>query len=218
MNRASLASHFAALGDEKRLEVIEHLWLGDLTTGVLASRVDIPVNLLAHHLDVLERAGFVRRRRSDGDGRKRYVSLVEAHVPDELAPPPRRRQRVLFTCSRNSARSQLAASMFKRRTGRLAESAGVRPADVIDPRAVEVAATLGLRIEGAPRGYQDVVAIPDLIVSVCDMAGEGAPPFGGVDTLHWSVADPVSDGRMGAFERAAAEVDARVVRLAAVIG
>lgn len=217
MDRNRLARRFAALGDETRLEVVENLWVGDLTTGDLAERVGVPVNLLVHHLDILEEAALIRRRRSDGDGRRRYVSLTDSELPADLAPRPVDGGHILFTCSRNSARSQLAVSLFEKATGRVAESAGARPAVAVHPRAVEIANVMGLRMAGHPRGYSDVSTPPDLVVSVCDIAGEESSPFPGAESIHWSVPDPVSDGRAGAFRRAALEIESRVARLAGAI-
>jgi protein-tyrosine-phosphatase len=65
-----------------------------------------------------------------------------------------------------------------------------------------------------PKGYEEVTPAPDLVVSVCDKAREAGVPFS-AETLHWSVPDPVADGRPAAFGAAFAEISARVERLAA---
>ncbi|MDZ7732130.1 MAG: hypothetical protein U5R31_02625 [Acidimicrobiia bacterium] len=73
----------------------------------------MPTNLLAHHLAVLERAGLVRRDTSSGDRRRRYVRLddraLDGLAPRPSQPPP---TRVVFVCTHNSARSQLAAALW----------------------------------------------------------------------------------------------------------
>ena len=213
--RRERAAVYAALGDEHRLGIMEALLLTDLTSMELARRVEMPSNLLAHHLAVLEDAGLVRRRRSDGDGRRRYISVRTEHLPLELAAPSPTSGGVLFACSRNSARSQLAAALYTRRTGRPAESAGVDPGDAIHPKAAAVASEIGIHLAGSPKGYE-VVSSPDVVVSVCDLAGEQAVPFDAL-RLHWSLPDPVSDGRIGAFRRARDVLDERVGRLAAAM-
>jgi len=70
----------------------------------------MPSNLLAHHLRVLEQAGVITRRRSEGDRRRTYLRLVPVTL-DSLAAPPRPERRVLFVCTANSARSHLAAAL-----------------------------------------------------------------------------------------------------------
>jgi protein-tyrosine-phosphatase len=80
---------------------------------------------------------------------------------------------------------------------------------------VRAARRLGVELAGAtPKGYEEVTSPPDLVVSVCDKAREAGVPFD-AETLHWSVPDPVADGRAAAFAAAFAEISARVERLAA---
>ena len=64
------------LGDERRLAIVDELRRSDRTPSELGDLTDTPSNLLAHHLEELERAGVVRRVRSEGDGRRRYVQLA----------------------------------------------------------------------------------------------------------------------------------------------
>ena len=73
------ASFHAALGDPARLTIVDSLFLTDLSPGDLARRLGLPSNLLAHHLRVLESAGIIERRRSEGDGRRSYVRLRSEH-------------------------------------------------------------------------------------------------------------------------------------------
>ncbi|MGA7271901.1 MAG: helix-turn-helix domain-containing protein, partial [Acidimicrobiia bacterium] len=197
MDRSERARVYASLGDEHRLEIVERLLVTDLTPTEIGRQVDLPSNLLAHHLDVLESAGVIDRRVSDGDARRRYVRVITDTLPDELRPHTELPDRVLFACRHNSARSQLAAALFEERTGRTALSAGSQPARAIHSKARAAGAEAGLRLVGAPKGYEAVEA-PDLVVSVCDIAGEEPPPFA-APRLHWSVPDPVTDGRMRAF-------------------
>lgn len=210
------ARRHAALGDPTRLAVVEALALGDLTPNQLRVATGASSNLLAHHLDVLEAAGLVVRTRSEGDGRRRYVSatvaadrlVVPVSVPDA--------ERVLFVCTRNSARSQLAAALWTARTGRPSSSAGSDPADAVHPAAVAVARRRGLDLgDVRPRGYDAVTRPPTLVVSVCDRAGEAGVPLA-APRLHWSVPDPVPGGRTADAGAAADLLSRRVDRLAAV--
>jgi ArsR family transcriptional regulator, arsenate/arsenite/antimonite-responsive transcriptional repressor / arsenate reductase (thioredoxin) len=213
---ASLARRAAvhhALGDVHRLAIVDALRLSDRTPSELGTATGTASNLLAHHLDVLESAGVIVRGPSQGDGRRRYVRL-RAEVLRELTQPvgPLVADDVLFVCTHNAARSQLAAGLWQRRTGRPARSAGHRPADAVHPLAGEVAAAHGIDLTGTPRGYDTIDPPPDLVVSVCDRAHEAGPPFD-VPTLHWSVPDP-STGDRQTFEAAFTELAERIEALA----
>ncbi len=217
MDRTARARVHTALGDPLRLGIVDRLAYGDLTPRRLAAALEVPSNLLAHHLNVLEAAGVVSRRVSEGDGRRRYVVLTR-HVLGELAAAtPQPAHTVLFVCTHNSARSQYAAALWRQRTGLVAESAGSEPAARVNPQATAVAAELGVDLTGgAPRGYDEVSGDPDLVVSVCDRAGEAEIPFA-ARRLHWSVPDPVADGRKRAFRQAFAEISGRLDALAGAV-
>ena len=95
-----------------------------------------------------------------------------------------------------------------------AESAGLSPAPLVNPKASRVARERGLDLEGAvPKGYEAVIGIPDLVVSVCDRARE-APLPEGRSYLHWSIPDPVAAGHVAAFRSAFDEIDRRIELLA----
>lgn len=203
-----------ALGEPHRLRVVDALRVTDLTPSELGEVAQVPSNLLAFHLDVLEEAGLIARTPSQGDGRRRYVSLqwdtLAAAEPSAHVTPGL----VLFVCTHNAARSQFAAALWAHRTGRPALSAGTRPAAQVEPLAVEVGRLHGVDLSGAaPRGYTDVDADVDLVVSVCDRAREAGIPWR-AQHLHWSVPDPVGHGRR-AFEHAFADIRHRIDRLEA---
>lgn len=207
-----------ALGDPHRLAVVDALQLGDRTPGELAELTGLSSNLLAFHLEVLEEVGLVARGRSEGDGRRRYVRLV-ATVPDVPASvAPGAARHVLFVCTRNASRSQLAAALWTARTGRPASSAGREPADRVDPTTVAVARAAGLDLAAAaPHGFDALDTTPDLVVTVCDRAGEADDlPFADVPRLHWSVPDPVGRDR-AAVEAAHRDLASRVERLAGLL-
>lgn len=204
----------AALGDENRLAVVDLLSLGDRSVQELAEAVDLPGNLLAHHLDVLESAGVISRRVSEGDRRRRYIVLDRETLAELVPLRIMRPASVLFVCSHNSARSQYAAGRWAQMTGAPALSAGVDPALQVSPTAVIVAAESAVDLSSAvPKGYDSIDVVPDLVVSVCDRARESELPDAG-QHLHWSIPDPVPLRRVAAFRSAFAEIDVRLEALA----
>ena len=215
MNLAVRVRVHAALADPHRLATVDALALGDRTPHELGALVDAPTNLLAHHLTVLEEAGLTERRVSAGDRRRRYVVLLPDRLPELLPIPVMPTGMVLFVCTNNSARSQFAAALWRRLSEGAADSAGQDPAPRVHPRAVRAARRMGITLGAeAPKDYAAVAEPPALVVSVCDRAWEAGIPFD-APTLHWSVPDPVADGRADAFASAFAEISHRVERLAA---
>lgn len=211
----------AALADTIRLRIVDALQLEDLAPGELSRRLALPTNLLAHHLGVLEAAGVVRRSRSEGDRRRSYVSLrADAPSAALLGPAPdpddlRGHERVVFVCTHNSARSQLAASAWQRVSAHPVASAGTHPGDRVHPGALRTARRHGLSLDDAGTAHvDDVLAPEDLVVAVCDQVVEELPfrPH-----LHWSVPDPVRSGAPAAFEAAFDDIVRRVDRLAATL-
>jgi ArsR family transcriptional regulator, arsenate/arsenite/antimonite-responsive transcriptional repressor / arsenate reductase (thioredoxin) len=206
------AARHAALSDPVRLAIVDELVLSDRAPVELRELVGIESNLLAHHLDVLESVGMVSRSRSSGDGRRRYVHLLRDSLrgltPGRRMPP----DRALFVCTRNSARSQLAAVLWRSITAAPAESAGTHPAESVHPGAVAAAKRAGLDLTGVtPRMLADVDTVPALVVTVCDQAHEELEP--GAGWLHWSIPDPVSTGSRAAFDMTLAELRERITVL-----
>ena len=127
--------------------------------------------------------------------------------------------RVLFLCTHNSARSQMAEAILRHLGGeRLAvESAGTE-ATRVHPLAIEVMARRGIDLTGQRSKHLDELAGHpfDLLVTVCDSANEACPFFpNATDRLHWSIPDPSAAGgteaeRLAAFERAADDLEARI--------
>ena len=213
MTLSDRARIHAALGDERRLLIFDELTLSDRTVAELARISGMEGNLLAHHLDILEGAGLIERRVSEGDRRRRYVSLTAGGKPVENGPGIRPFEEIAFVCTRNSARSQFAAAYWTRETGRRATSAGSQPSAKVHPKAVRVALERGIDLSGAtPGGYERIPAEPDLLISVCDRARESGLPNAKID-LHWSVPDPVADGSDRAFRSAFDEIAERVGKL-----
>ena len=216
-NLAGRAAKHAALADPARLMIVDALTLGDASPSELQRELEMASNLVAHHLKVLEAEGIVRRRRSQGDRRRTYLTLVRASL-DGLVPAgtPPAASRVVFVCTANSARSQLAAAMWTRASRVPAISAGTHPAARIAPGAVAVAKRRGLPLRARrPRALGSLPrSDDDVVVTVCDQAREEL-----VDTrpIHWSVPDPVAVGSDAAFETAFDEINARVEDLAPLL-
>jgi protein-tyrosine-phosphatase/DNA-binding transcriptional ArsR family regulator len=213
------AAVFAALGEPVRLALVDRLVTGDASPGELAADAGLGSNLLAHHLGVLEDAGIIRRVRSEGDRRRSYVQLrldqptvwaaaISGRMPTNLPDSPR----VVFVCTANSARSQLAAAIWNQLRNIPATSAGTHPGQRIHPRAVAVAERHGLRIgPHRPKSLDEVVQDDDLVVAVCDNAHEELGVL--LPRLHWSIPDPVPVDTDAAFERAYTDIDHRVRNL-----
>lgn len=207
------AAAHAALGDVKRLQMVDELALGDRTVAELADLSSMRGNLVAHHLDVLESAGLIERRVSEGDRRRRYVSLRWDHLPFAIRAKVLDVHSVAFVCTHNSARSQFAAALWREATGTEAASAGSEPAREVHPMAIRVASEFGLDLSGSePHSYAQLPASPDLVISVCDRALESGVPAAPA-RLHWSIPDPVRVGTVDAFRAAFAEIADRVGHL-----
>ncbi|GAA1723210.1 helix-turn-helix domain-containing protein [Aeromicrobium alkaliterrae] len=199
---AGRAAWHAALADVARLQIVDRLTLTDLSPSELQASLGLPSNLVAHHLKVLQEVGIVDRRRSDGDRRRTYLTLVDRRAAEgahaDIVTP-----RVVFVCSANSARSQLAAAHARSSARVEVASAGTAPAAVVAPGAVAVARRHGLTLDDEPQAIATIRRDDDFIVAVCDQAYE---ELGGDVQLHWSLPDPVSVGTDAAFESAYARI------------
>jgi protein-tyrosine-phosphatase/DNA-binding transcriptional ArsR family regulator len=212
MERARVLS---ALGDPHRLSVVDLLQVQDLSPDAIAEKLEIPGNLLAHHLKILEKAGVIRREHSQNDKRRTYVQLVPDFWHGLLSPPADMAAfRVVFVCTHNSARSVIADALWREASDVPSTSAGTHPADRINPRARKAAERAGLTIaQKVPQSIDDVLRADDVIVSVCDSVNEelGAR----VNThIHWSVPDPARVGTDVAFRDTVDELRGRVDQLA----
>jgi protein-tyrosine-phosphatase/DNA-binding HxlR family transcriptional regulator len=207
----------AALGDPARLAIVDALTLGDASPGEIAHDLGMPTNLIAHHLKVLQDAGLIVRTRSEGDRRRTYLRLQSGVLDLLVPPPPADADRVVFVCTHNSARSQLAAALWRERVGGRVASAGTKPAARVHPRAIKVAHRHGLTVDPTGTAHvTDVVHDGDLVIAVCDNAHEDLS--GGVrPQLHWSVPDPVRVGTDAAFEAAYTDLAGRIDRLAPAV-
>lgn len=203
----------AALGDPLRLAIVDALMVSDRSPDDLAARFGLTSNLLAHHLGVLEVAGLLRRAVSRRDRRRRYLSLVTSRLEGLVAAPELDSAPMLFVCTHNSARSQLAAALWRHRTGGDAESAGTEPAERVHPGTVAAALRHRLPlVASAPRSLGEIPAGTQ-VVTVCDRAREDL--VANPDWWHWSLPDPVEDATTAAFDAVVAELDERITRVIA---
>ncbi|MEV5052632.1 helix-turn-helix domain-containing protein [Arthrobacter sp. LAR12-1-1.1] len=209
--RRRVARH-AALADAARLRIVDLLTLGDFSPTELQAELGMPSNLLSHHLRTLEDAGLATRSRSEADRRRSYIRLA-AGALDGLVPGAEHgAHRVLFVCTHNSARSQLAAALWQQVSNIPSTSAGTHPADRIARGAIEVARRHGLDLADLPpRTLNQVAGEGDFIVTVCDKAHEELPGLGGI---HWSVPDPLRPGTKEAFDKAFNDISRRINDLA----
>ena len=202
------AAMHAALGDPVRLAIVDDLALSDRSPKELGERHGLPTNLLAHHLDVLEGAGLIVRFGSAGDRRRKYVRLVRQPMMQVADAQPAPAGKVLFLCSHNSARSQLAAALWTARTGQPAASAGTHPAARVHRGAVAAARRAGLDLDDAVPRQVDAIDPTAQVVTVCDRAHEELEPA--PTWWHWSIPDPVETGTAAAFDAVVADLDARI--------
>jgi len=106
-----------------------------------------------------------------------------------------RRFRVLFLCTGNSARSQMAEALLNwKGKGRFqAESAGSQPAAQVNPHAIETLRAHGIPWAGhPPRSLDGLEREPwDYVITVCDRAKQSCPIFPGQPLVaHWGMPDP----------------------------
>ncbi|RYU14917.1 ArsR family transcriptional regulator [Nocardioides iriomotensis] len=212
----------AALADPHRLRIVDALFASDLSPAELGDRLGLASNLLAHHLRTLETAGVLTRHRSSGDRRRTYLTLAASALTD-LTPVDSGLDRgavtrVVFVCTANTARSQLAASLWTLASPVPATSAGTHPADRIAPGALDVARRHGMPLEQArPRSLDQLdqpVTDTDYLVTVCDHAHEElALDRTRPADAHWSVPDPVAADTPAAFDVAYDDLAGRVAHL-----
>ena len=105
------------------------------------------------------------------------------------------KRRILFLCTGNSARSQIAEALVTQKGHERFEaaSAGSKPAPRVNPLAIETLRQVGIDWSGrAPKGIDAVADLPwDIVITVCDRAKEACPIFPGRPaTAHWGMEDP----------------------------
>ncbi len=231
-------------GHEVRWRLIQELVDSDRQVRELSALVGQRQSLTSYHLGQLRKGGLVSARRSSADGRDTYYSLDLLACRDALAdagaalhpglrprlpepgppeggaerPPGSPAVRVLFLCTGNSARSQMAQAIIETLAGDGVEaaSAGSRPKE-LHPAAVRVMQARGIDISGRRAKHLGEYAGRrfDRVITLCDRVREVCPDFGdATDTEHWSMADPAAEAKTRAddapFLRAADELTTRI--------
>jgi protein-tyrosine-phosphatase/DNA-binding transcriptional ArsR family regulator len=228
-------------GHPLRWRLLSELGRSDRQVRELCALVGRPQSLVSYHLGRLRHEGMVSMRRSSADRRDAYysVDLVSCgqlltatagalHPGLRLMRTPasgRRRRadavppRLLFLCSGNSARSQMAQALVEQLAGNAidVQSAGSHPKP-LHPNAVRAMREHGIDIAGRRSKHLDEFAGQPLayVVSLCDRVREVCPEFPDrPDLIHWSIPDPAREGDAGtetypAFQRTAAELATRI--------
>ncbi len=229
------------LAHDLRWRLVQLLAHSDLRVQELAEAMARPLNLVSYHLAQLRRSALVTERRSDSDGRDIYYSLDlprlqnlyrtagaalhpavagwgESGAAIPLLAPRHSPLRILFLCTHNSARSQMAEALLRQLGGAAVEvySAG-SVASAVHPLAVETMRAHDIDISSQQSKHVDSFAGQsfDYVITVCDRMRELCPVFpGGPDQMHWSIADPAmvtgDDAQRAAFAAVAAELTERV--------
>ena len=229
------------MADPHRWRLLTELARSDRRVGELTELIGAPQNLVSYHLRELRNAGIVTARRSSADRRDVYYRADlrrcrdllagaggDLHPGLRLVPPPSdahptgRTPRVLFLCTGNSARSQIAEALVMHRSGHAvdARSAGSHPKP-LHPEAVRVMRDRDIDISECETKHLRRFARMhfDRVITLCDKVREICPEFPGAPvTAHWSIADPAAEGddtRPQAFDHVAAEIETRVDLLVA---
>jgi protein-tyrosine-phosphatase/DNA-binding transcriptional ArsR family regulator len=198
-----------------RWRLLGELARSDRQVRELKALLGQPQSLVSYHLGQLRAAGLVTMRRSSADRRDAYYSVDLARCGDSLAaagaalhpglhliaPPAGELPggvRVLFACTGNSARSQMAEAFAEHLSGGtvLAVSAGSRPKP-LHPNAVLVMREHGIDIADRASKHLNAFAGQrfDYVISLCDRVREVCPEFPGhPQVVHWSIPDPAAVG------------------------
>lgn len=231
-------------GHPLRWRLLSELARSDRVVAELTELTGEPQNLVSYHLGKLREGRLVSAHRSAADRRDTYYGLDLARFGDVLSAagaalhpglrlaPPRRDDavtppaRVLFLCTGNSARSQMAEALLRARSGGAIEalSAGSHPRP-LHPNAVRaMREAFGIDLTGQTSKPLDVFAGErfDWVISLCDRVREVCPEFPGCpETVHWSLRNPVTgepdDVTYPLFRETAAELSARIGFLLAVL-
>ncbi len=232
-------------GHPLRWRLLGELARSDRMVHELTSLVGEPQNLVSYHLGRLRDARLVSARRSSADRRDAYYTVDLTRVGDllsatggalhpglRLTPPSRGGAgpgavTVLFLCTGNSARSQMAEALARARSGGAVDaySAGSHPKP-LHPNAVRVMRDEhGIDLAGHASKHLDLFAGRrfDWVISLCDRVREVCPEFPGhPETVHWSIPDPAAgqpddDASYPAFQQTASELDTRIRFLLAAL-
>ena len=231
-------------GHPLRWRLLGELARSDRIVHELTELVGEPQNLVSYHLGKLRGGRLVSSRRSSADRRDTYYGLDLARIggllsatggalhPGLRLTAPLRDDpligpvRVLFLCTGNSARSQMAEAMARAKSGGAIEavSAGSHPRP-LHPNAVRVMREeYGLDLSAQASKHLEVFEGQrfDWVISLCDRVREVCPEFPDhPEVIHWSIANPATgdadDVTYPLFQQAAAELATRIGFLLAVL-
>jgi protein-tyrosine-phosphatase/DNA-binding transcriptional ArsR family regulator len=232
-------------GHPLRWQLLGELARSDRTVHELTGLVGEAQNLVSYHLGKLRDADLVATRRSSADGRDAYYTADLTRIGELLSatagalhpglartPPSSGSDtpgtvRVLFLCTGNSARSQMAEALTRDQLGGAVQaySAGSHPKP-LHPNAVRVMRDeYGVDLAGHESKHLSVFADHhfDWVISLCDRVREVCPEFpGNPETIHWSIPDPAAghaddEASYPAFQHTAAELETRIGFLLAVL-
>lgn len=221
----------------------------DRQVGELTRVLGQPQGLVSYHLARLRDGGLVSSHKSSFDGRSVYyrvhldrcselLAATGAALHPGLTPGASRtsarplgrdrghRAKVLFVCTGNGTRSQIAEALLRDRAGDMVEvvSAGSHPKP-IHPNTINVLAEMGIDIAGARS--KPITQFSgrhfDYVITLCDKVREICPKFPGRgQKMHWSIEDPsLASGSLRAtapaFRAVAADLESRIGFLISLI-
>lgn len=224
------------LAHDLRWGLFKGLTMGDFQVNELVTQLEQPPNLISYHLKKMRDDALVTTRRSEADGRDIYYSLDlnrlrRMYLEAGLALHPAigwnsptldvsrlQHQRVLFVCTHNSARSQMAEGLLRHLSQGYLDvlSAGSHPTG-IHPDAIRTMDSFGIDIRAQQsRSLSDIEGqLFNYVITVCDKAREVCPAFPKSGApIHWSFADPAAiqddTERSGVFEQTAQQLKTRI--------
>ena len=234
----SMPEFITLAGHEVRWQLLVALAQCDYRVYELVEMLQRPQNLISYHLQKLRQSHLVIERRSSADARELYYSAdlprlqrMYANAGAALHPalvPARQNDgqlsaetpvRVLFLCTHNSARSQMAEGIMRQQGGPLVAvfSAGTQPSR-IHPLAIQSMSNMNIDMRGQRSKHLDefIGQAFDYIITVCDRARELCPVFPGEPVqLHWSFPDPAEvqgteQERLAAFANTTMQLKTRI--------
>lgn len=230
------------LAHDLRWTLLQQLVRSDYRVAELVDQVGQPLNLVSYHLRLLRRAGLVRERRSTADERSFYYSLdlermhtfyleaassLHPGLGKEITPGNQEHWHfqdpapsLLFLCTSNSARSQMAEA-FVHHLGKgqiQVFSAGSHPAQAVNPLAIRTLAQWSIQMHQSAPKHLDLFAGQsfDCVITLCDRVREECPSWqGSPPMVHWSLPDPSAvEGseaeRQQVFDQLAKQLNVRI--------
>jgi len=236
------------LAHDIRWRILFALSHSDYRVEELVKQVKHPHNLVSYHLKRLRLHRLVNERRSSADGRDIYYSLnldqfrqlyfqagqsLHPAIGGASSRPYTKTEtsrnepiRILFLCTHNSARSQMAEGLLRKIAGDQVQvfSAGSEPTS-IHPLAIKVMFEIGIDLtQQRSKHFKEFLRQHfDYVVTVCDRVREVCPVFpGDPEQIHWSFPDPVAvegslEDQKKAFGDTASQLTTRIQYLLLMI-